>query len=155
MLRAVPLLPRARPESGLISRRFRGALTLRTAAPAADGGGLSNLHSVHGTQGRHGFVTDCIPHLHSVHDGWGETGFVASCRSERPQPRPNSRTAFSLSTSGRTSSRIGSFSKSESHRSGVIRGKSDPNSILSRRRVLMYWTRISGKYLGDHPDRSM
>src|SRR5690348_13785054 len=35
MLRAVPLLPRARPESGLISRRFRGALTLSPGRQAA------------------------------------------------------------------------------------------------------------------------
>jgi hypothetical protein len=43
---------------------------------------------------------------------------------------PSSRTAFSFSTSGRTSSLIGSCSKSASQRSGVMSGKSDPNSIL-------------------------
>src|SRR5581483_2220838 len=30
---AVPLLPRARPESGLISRRYRGALTFWSRSP--------------------------------------------------------------------------------------------------------------------------
>jgi hypothetical protein len=49
--------------------------------------------------------------------------------AQRP-PSPSRRAAFSLSTSGRTSSLIGSFSKSASQRSGVIRGKSDPNSIF-------------------------
>ena len=43
---------------------------------------------------------------------------------------PSSRAAFSFSTRGRTSSLIGSRSKSASQRSGVIRGKSEPNSIL-------------------------
>ena len=38
------------------------------------------------------------------------------------QPTPSSRAAFSLSTSGRTSSLIASRSKSASHRSGVISG---------------------------------
>src|SRR5690606_29691648 len=56
--------------------------------------------------------------------------------------------AFSLRTSGRTSSRMSSFSKSDSQRSGVIAGQSEPNSILCLRMVLVYWTRIGGKYFG-------
>ncbi len=44
---------------------------------------------------------------------------------------PSSFRAFAFNTFGRISSRISSLEKSESHRSGVITGQSDPNSILS------------------------
>jgi hypothetical protein len=54
---------------------------------------------------------------------------VAQLAEKPPRPislphpvRPNSLTAFSLRIRGRTSSRIGIFSKSASHRSGVIKG---------------------------------
>jgi hypothetical protein len=36
-----------------------------------------------------------------------------------------------------------------------IIGQSDPNSTFFRSTMLQYWTRIVGKYFGDHPDRSM
>src|SRR5262245_7683227 len=47
------------------------------------------------------------------------------------------------------------LAKSASQRSGVSTGKSEPNSILWRKRLLAYWIRLAGKYLGDHPERSM
>jgi len=55
---------------------------------------------------------------------------VEVCRVARPGHKPSSSAAFCLRTSGRTSSLIGSFSKSASQRSGVISGKSEPNNIL-------------------------
>jgi hypothetical protein len=54
-----------------------------------------------------------------------------------PPCNPSNRAALSLSTRWRTSSRIGSFSKSASQRSGVSIGKSDPNSILSLSKVFV------------------
>lgn len=51
---------------------------------------------------------------------------------------PNNRIAFSFSTSGRTSSLMAIFSKSAIHRSGVISGKSDPNSIFFFSSVFAY-----------------
>src|SRR6056300_914214 len=57
--------------------------------------------------------------------------------------------------SGRRSSLMLIFSKSDSHRSGVIIGQSDPNKTFLRRIELQYFTKTSGKYLGDHPDRSI
>jgi hypothetical protein len=41
--------------------------------------------------------------------------------------------ALAFNTFGRISSRMSSFEKSDSHRSGVITGQSEPNSILSCR----------------------
>src|SRR6202161_670050 len=70
-------------------------------------------------------------------------------------PRPSSLTAFSLRISGFTSGLISSVSKSLNHRSGLITGQSEPNSTLCLSRLFAYLTRIGGKYLGDHPDRSM
>src|ERR1700722_5518354 len=66
-----------------------------------------------------------------------------------------SRAAFSLRMSGRTSSLISIFSKSDNQRSGLIIGQSEPKSTFFLRSVLQYWTRIFGKYFGDQPDRSM
>src|SRR3954454_9179019 len=63
--------------------------------------------------------------------------------------------ALSFKISGRTSSLISIFSKSESHRSGEIIGQSEPNRTFFRSSVLQYWTRIFGKYFGDQPERSM
>ena len=57
--------------------------------------------------------------------------------------------------SGRTSGLISSRSKSASQRSGVITGKSDPNSTLRLSRPLAARTSCGGKYFGDQPDRSM
>ena len=57
--------------------------------------------------------------------------------------------------SGRTSGLMSRFSKSLIHRSGVMAGKSEPNSTFSRSRVLAYRTSSGGKYFGDQPDRSM
>jgi hypothetical protein len=66
-----------------------------------------------------------------------------------------SRAAFSLRMSGRTSSLISIFSKSDNQRSGLIIGQSEPKSTFVLRSVLQYWTRIFGKYFGDQPERSM
>jgi hypothetical protein len=66
-----------------------------------------------------------------------------------------SRAAFSLRMSGRTSSLISIFSKSDNQRSGLIIGQSEPKSTFFLRSVLQYWMRIFGKYFGDQPDRSM
>lgn len=57
--------------------------------------------------------------------------------------------------SGRTSGLISRFSKSRIQRSGVIAGKSEPNSTLSRSSVLAYRTSSGGNYFGDQPDKSM
>src|SRR4051812_49995097 len=46
-------------------------------------------------------------------------------------------------------------SKSFIHLSGVITGKSEPNSTLSFSREFAYCTSCGGKYFGDQPDRSM
>ena len=46
-------------------------------------------------------------------------------------------------------------SKSFIQRSGVITGKSEPNSTLSFSSEFAYWTSCGGKYFGDQPDRSM
>ena len=54
----------------------------------------------------------------------------------RAQPSPSSLAALSLSTSGRTSSSISTFSKSRSHLSGGIIGKSEPNRTWCLSRVL-------------------
>src|ERR1700684_1682314 len=70
-------------------------------------------------------------------------------------PRPRSLMAFSLRISGFTSGLISSVSKSRNHRSGLMTGQSEPNSTLCLSRLFAYLTRIGGKYLGDHPDRSM
>ena len=51
--------------------------------------------------------------------------------------------------SGRTSSLISIFSKSDNQRSGLIIGQSEPKSTFFLRSVLQYWTRIFGKYFGD------
>ena len=45
--------------------------------------------------------------------------------------------ALAFSTFGLISSRMSSLAKSDSHRSGVITGQSEPNSILSCRMLLM------------------
>jgi hypothetical protein len=50
---------------------------------------------------------------------------------------------------------MSSFSKSDSQRSGVMAGQSEPNSILCFRIEFVYWIRIGGKYFGDQPDRSI
>jgi len=50
---------------------------------------------------------------------------------------PNNFRAFAFSTFGLISSRISSFAKSDSQRSGVITGQSEPNSILSCKMLLM------------------
>ena len=63
--------------------------------------------------------------------------------------------ALCLRISGRTSSRMASLAKSASQRSGVINGKSEPNSTLSFSSVFAYCTRFGGKYFGDQPERSM
>ena len=68
---------------------------------------------------------------------------------------PSSRTAFSFRTRGRTSSLKDACSKSASQRSGVINGKSEPNSTLFRSWVFAYWTSCGGKYFGDQPERSI
>src|ERR1700683_5859504 len=70
-------------------------------------------------------------------------------------PRPSSLMAFSLRISGFTSGLISSVSKSLHHRSGLMTGQSEPNTTLCLSRLFAYLTRIGGKYLGDHPDRSM
>ena len=57
--------------------------------------------------------------------------------------------------SGRTSGLMLRFSKSVIHRSGVITGKSVPNSTLCRSRLPAYCTSWGEKYFGDQPDRSM
>src|SRR5271167_1445450 len=50
---------------------------------------------------------------------------------------PKSFRALALRTFGLISSRISSLAKSDSQRSGVITGQSEPNSILSCRMELM------------------
>ena len=67
----------------------------------------------------------------------------------------SSRFAFSFRISGRTSSLKPASAKSLSQRSGVISGKSLPNSIRSLSRVLAYCTSCGGKYFGLQPDRSI
>ena len=74
---------------------------------------------------------------------------------KHPGHSPSSRRALSFRISGRTSSRNGAFSKSASQRSGVIAGQSEPNRTLREIKEFQYFTRISGKYFGDHPDRSI
>ena len=66
---------------------------------------------------------ECVA-LHAVSD-------TLRCQTRNPR----SRIAFSFRISGRTSSRIGSSAKSASQRSGVMKGKSEPKSTFSRRRV--------------------
>ena len=83
------------------------------------------------------------------------TGRMRQILLSNAAQRPNSLLAFSFRMSGRTSSRISMFLKSASHRSGVIAGQSEPNSILCFRSVLAYCTRIGEKYFGDQPDRSI
>src|SRR5271169_7070759 len=45
--------------------------------------------------------------------------------------------------------------KSLIQRSGLINGKSEPNSILRFSWVFAYCTSCGGKYFGDQPDRSI
>src|SRR5204862_3810662 len=68
---------------------------------------------------------------------------------------PSSPAAFSLRISGITSSRKPASSASFIHLSGVIKGKSEPNSIFRFSWVFAYWITCFGKYLGDQPERSM
>src|SRR6185312_7601525 len=90
------------------------------------------------------------------HEAPSWSGDGTSCRDDASaQPRPRTRTALSLRIFGRTWSLRSSFSKSASHRSGVISGKSEPNSTLSCSSELACRTSCGGKYLGDQPDRSM
>src|SRR5215218_3789667 len=70
-------------------------------------------------------------------------------------PSPSSFFAFSIMIFGRTSSRKGASAKSLSQRSGLITGKSEPNSTLSWSRVLAYWIREGEKYFAEKPERSM
>src|SRR5580693_340318 len=63
--------------------------------------------------------------------------------------------AFSLRISSCTSGLNPASLKSLIHRSGAIRGKSDPNSILRLSWVFAYCTSCGGKYFGDQPDKSM
>ena len=68
------------------------------------------------------FLKNCMPYI----------------EAKSQEPKPSRRIAFCLRMSGATSGLKPAFSKSASQRSGVIKGKSDPNRIRSRNKVLVY-----------------
>src|SRR6185437_7732025 len=92
-----------------------------------------------------------------------EQGQVARTRAQGPRPSAQTRAhprcsaaiAFSLRIRSCTSGLKPASLKSVIQRSGVISGKSEPNSILRLSCELAYRTSCAGKYFGDQPDRSM
>jgi hypothetical protein len=82
-----------------------------------DVGSARRTHS--GTAGN--FVAESLPRTLAAAGAIGLETHTLRCPAAHA-PSPNKRIAFSFRISGRTSSRIATFSKSSSHRSGEING---------------------------------
>src|SRR5699024_2526361 len=93
----------------------------------------------------------CLGCVHSVHRRVRAGGQ----RGPGPAHRPRTPTALPFMISGTASSLMPSCSKSPIHRSGVMSGKSEPNSALCLSIDPIARVSCGGKYFGDHPDRSM
>ena len=70
---------------------------------------------------------------------------VEAEQAEAAHPSFSRRAAFSLRISGITSSRKPTLTASSIHLSGLISGKSEPNSIFCRSWVFAYWITCLGK----------